>query len=79
MKGERVTARNIHEATQAPSLDERERTMLAKVVMAAGSLLLIIFKVIALFILIGLVVGVSVLSFIALVTSPALFATDFIT
>ena len=79
MKGERVTARNIHEATQAPSLDERERTMLAKVVMAAGSLLLIIFKVIALFILIGLVVGVSVLSLVALVTSPALFTTDFIT
>ena len=79
MKGERVTARNIHEATQAPSLDERERTMLAKVVMAAGSLLLIIFKVIALFILIGLVVGVSVLSFVALVTSPALLTTDFIT
>ena len=79
MKGERVTARNIHEATQAPSLDERERTMLAKVVMAAGNLLLIIFKVIALFILIGLVVGVSVLSFVALVTSPALLTTDFIT
>ena len=79
MKGERVTARNIHEATQSPSLDERERTMLAKVVMAAGNLLLIIFKVIALFILIGLVVGVSVLSLVALVTSPALFTTDFIT
>ena len=79
MKGERVTARNIHEATQAPSLDERERTMLAKVVMAAGNLLLIIFKVIALFILIGLVVGVSVLSLVALVTSPALLTTDFIT
>ena len=79
MKGERVTARNIHETTQAPRTEERERALLAKVVMAAGSLMLIIIKIIALFILIGLVVGMSVLSFVALVTSPALLATDFIT
>ncbi len=79
MKGERITARNIHEATHAPAPDERERTLLAKIMMAVGSLLLIALKIIALFILIGLVVGFSVLGFVGLVTTPALFSADFIT
>ncbi len=79
MKGERITTRNIHSATQSASLDERERTLLAKVVMAAGNVMLIIFKIIALFILIGLVTAVSILAFVAIVTTPALLSTDFFT
>ena len=79
MKGERITARSIHATTQSSAIDERERTLLAKIMMAAGSIMLIILKVFALFILIGLVVGCSVLGFIGLVTTPALLSTDFIT
>ena len=79
MKGERVTARNIHGATHTAAPDERERTLLANVVVAAGKLMLIIIKVIALFFLIGLVTGVSVLGFVAMVTTPALLSTDFFT
>lgn len=79
MKGERITARNIHETTYAPAIDERERTLLAKIMMAIGSLMLIALKIIALFILIVLVVGVSVLGMVALATTPALFSTDVIT
>ena len=41
--------------------------------------MLIIIKVIALFFLIGLVTGVSVLGFVAMVTTPALLSTDFFT
>ena len=78
MKGERITARNIH-ATHSAAPDERERTLLAKVIVAAGNLLLIILKVIALFFLIGLVTGVSVLGFVAIVTTPALLSTDLFT
>lgn len=79
MKGERITARSIHATTQNTAIDERERTLLAKVIVAAGNLLLIIFKVIALFFLIGLVTGVSVLGFVAIVTTPALLSTDLFT
>ena len=79
MKGERITARNIHGATSTAAPDERERTLLANVVVAAGKLMLIIIKVIALFFLIGLVTGVSVLGFVAMVTTPALLSTDFFT
>ncbi len=78
MKGERITARNIHSTTQAP-VDERERTLLANIMMTVGNLLLIGLKIIALFILIGLVVGISVLGFIGLATIPALLSTDFVT
>lgn len=78
MRGERITARNIHETTQS-AIDERERTLLAKIMMAIGSLLLIFLKVIALFIFIGLVVGISVLGFVGMVTIPATFTTDFTT
>ena len=41
MKGERITARNIHGATHIAAPDERERTLLAKVVTMAGRLMLI--------------------------------------
>lgn len=78
MKGERITARNIHSTTQT-SIDERERTLLANIMMTAGSLMLIVLKIIALFILIGLVVVISVLGFVGLVTIPALLSTDFVT
>ena len=79
MKGERVTARNIHGATHTAAPDERERTLLAKIVTMAGRLMLILFKVIALIFLIGLVTTVSILGFVAMVTTPALLSTDLIT
>ena len=78
MRGERITARNIHETTHI-AIDERERTLLAKIMMAVGRLTLIFLKVIALFFLIILVVGISVLGLVAIATTPELIATDFFT
>lgn len=75
--GERITAQGIKNNTHmAP--DERERTLVAKIVMLLGSIMLIVLKVIAGFILIGLVVGCSVLCIVALSALPVMafnFAT----
>ena len=58
MRGERITADSIRANTSAP--DQRERTIIAKLVAAFGSFLLICVKIVTLLILIVLVCGSSV-------------------
>ena len=48
MNGERVTAQNIRQATQAQAADATERTILANIVIIFGKILLIILKIILL-------------------------------
>ena len=78
MNGERVTAHNIRQATQAQAADATERTILANIVIIFGKILLIILKIIAAFILVGLVVGAGVLTLVAIGAFPML-AFDMIT
>ena len=72
MNGERVTAHNIRQATQAQAADATERTILANIVIIFGKILLIILKIIAAFILVGLVVGAGVLTLVAIGAFPML-------
>lgn len=68
-QGERVTAQGIKNNTQmAP--DERERTLVAKIVMTVGSITLIVLKIFAALMLVGLIVGGSVLGLVALSSIP---------
>lgn len=76
-QGERITAQGI-KANTPTAPDERERTLIANIVMTAGSILLIVLKVFAALLLIGLVVGGSVLAIVALSTIPVM-AFDFAT
>ena len=78
MKGEPVTAHNIRQATQTQPADAAERTILANIVIIFGKILLIILKIIAAFILVGLVVGAGVLTLVAIGAFPML-AFDMIT
>lgn len=77
MRGERITADSIRANTTAP--DQRERTIIAKLVAAFGSFLLICVKIVTLLILIVLVCGSSVLGLVAITGVPALLTTDFVT
>ena len=63
-------------ATTAP--DEPERTLLANVVSVFGKILLIILKIFVVLLLIGMVLGTTVLGFVMLCSIP-LFAFDFVT
>lgn len=76
-QGERITAQGIKANTQSAP-DERERTLIAKIVMTLGSIMLILLKIIVALILIGLVVGGSVLGIVALSSIP-MIAFDFAT
>lgn len=79
MKGERITARSIRENTPATTApDEPERTLLANVVSVFGKILLIILKIFVVLLLIGMVLGTTVLGFVMLCSIP-LFAFDFVT
>lgn len=79
MKGERITARSIRENTPAATPQpEPERTLIANVVSVLGNILLIILKIFVVMLLIGLVLGTSVLGFVLLCSVP-LFAFDFAT
>ena len=79
MKGERITARSIRENTPATTApDEPERTLLANVVSVLGKILLIILKIFVVLLLIGMVLGTTVLGFVMLCSIP-LFAFDFVT
>ncbi|MBQ4540564.1 MAG: PspC domain-containing protein [Alistipes sp.] len=77
MRGERITADSIRANTTAP--DQRERTIIAQLVAAFGSFLLICVKIVTLLILIVLVCGSSVLGLVAITGVPALLTTDFVT
>ena len=78
MRGERITANSIRENTvSAP--DQRERTIIARLVAAFGRFLLICVKILTLLILIGLVCGASVLALVAITTTPAIMAHSAIT
>lgn len=68
-QGERVTAQGIKNNTQVAP-DERERTLVAKIVMAVGSITLIVLKIFAALMLVGLIVGGSVLGLVALSSIP---------
>ncbi len=68
-KGERITAQGIKKNTQSAP-DERERTLVAKIVMTIGSIMLVVLKVFAALMLVGLVVGGSVLGLVALSSIP---------
>lgn len=76
-QGERVTAQGIKANTQAAP-DDRERTLMAKIFMVLGSIVLIMLKVFAALILVGMVVGVSVLGLVALSALP-MMTFDFVT
>lgn len=76
-QGERVTAQGIKANTQAAS-DERERTLIAQIVVTVGSIVLILLKVLVALILIGLVVGGGVLGVVAFGALPML-SFDFMT
>lgn len=79
MKGERITARSIRENTPpAAAIIEPERTLIANVVSVLGKILLIILKIFVVLLLIGLVLGTTVLGFVMLCSVP-LFAFDFAT
>ncbi len=80
MKGERITARSIREATQDTqyAAAEPERTLIAKIVCVLGNILLILLKIFAAFILVGLVLGASVLG-LMMVSCLPMFALDFFT
>lgn len=76
-QGERVTAQGIRANTQAAP-DERERTLMAKIFVTLGGITLALLKVIAAMILIGLVIGFSVLGLVALSALP-MMTFDFVT
>lgn len=80
MKGERITAKSIKEATQETqyAAAEPERTLIAKIVCVLGNILLILLKIFAAFILVGLVLGASVLGLVMVCSLP-MFALDFFT
>lgn len=80
MKGERITARSIKEATSEQQYVnvEPERTLIAKIVCVLGNILLILLKIVAAFILVGLVLGASMLA-LTLVCCLPMFAFDFFT
>lgn len=79
MKGERITARSIRENTPpAAAIIEPERTLIANVVSVLGKILLIMLKIFVVLLLIGLVLGTTVLGFVMLCSVP-LFAFDFTT
>ena len=79
MKGERITARSIRENTPpAAAIIEPERTLIANVVSVLGKILLIMLKIFVVLLLIGLVLGTTVLGFVMLCSVP-LFAFDFAT
>ena len=50
--------------------DERERTLVAKIVMTVGSIALIVLKIFAALMLVGLIVGGSVLGLVAFSSIP---------
>ena len=77
MKGERVTAQNISNTVQQ-GFAEPNRSLLAQILGLIGRILLIILKIIAVFILIGLVVGAGILCVTAMASLP-LFTLNFIT
>ena len=77
MRGEKITAQSIKENTIAAA-DIKERSIIAKIVGALGTILLIILKIIAFVILIGLVVGGSILGLVALNAMP-MFGFEFYT
>ena len=77
MKGERVTAQNISNTVQQ-GFAEPNRSLLAQILGLIGRILLIILKIIAVFILIELVVGVVVLCIVAIAAWP-IFTISFIT
>ncbi len=81
MRGERITANSIKQATQeqtATAPDQPQRTVVADIVCTLGSILLIILKIFATLILIGLVLATGVLGLVA-AASTALFAFDITT
>ena len=71
MRGEKITAQSIKENTVAQP-DMRERSIVAKIVGMIGTILLIVLKFFALLLLIGLVVGGSILGVVALNALPML-------
>ncbi len=80
MKGERITAQSIKEATSEQQYvnAEPERTLIAKIVCVLGNILLILLKIIAAFILVGLVLGASLLALVLVCIMP-MFAFEFFT
>jgi len=77
MRGEKITAQSIRENTSTTA-DARERSIIAKIVGAIGTILLIGLKFLALLMLIGLVVGCSLLGMVALSAVP-MFGFEFYT
>ncbi|MBO5463892.1 MAG: PspC domain-containing protein [Alistipes sp.] len=77
MRGEKITAQSIKENTSTTA-DARERSIIAKIVGAIGTILLIFLKFLALLILIGLVVCCSLLGMVALSAVP-MFGFEFYT
>ena len=77
MRGEKITAQSIRENTSTAA-DARERSIIAKIVGAIGTILLIFLKFLALLILIGLVVCCSLLGMVALSAVP-MFGFEFYT
>ena len=77
MRGEKITAQSIKENTSTAA-DARARSIIAKIVGAIGTILLIFLKFLALLILIGLVVCCSLLGMVALSAVP-MFGFEFYT
>ncbi|MBQ5726119.1 MAG: PspC domain-containing protein [Alistipes sp.] len=75
--GERITAQSI-KANTPVAPDERERTLVAKIVMLMGNIMLIALKVVAAFMLIVHIIGGCVLGLVALSAIP-MIAFDFTT
>lgn len=76
-QGERVTAQGIRANTQAAP-DERERTLMAKIFVVVGGIVLALLKALAALILVGLVVGFSVLGLVAFSALP-MMSFNFVT
>lgn len=70
MKGERVTARNISEKAYASAADEPARTIFANIVALIGRILLILLKIFAALIFIGLIGGATLLGVVAVAAIP---------
>jgi hypothetical protein len=75
--GERITAQSI-KANTSVAPDERERTLVAKIVMLMGNIMLIALKVVAAFMLISMIVSGFVVGLVALSAIP-MIAFDFTT
>jgi hypothetical protein len=75
--GERITAQSI-KANTPVAPDERERTLVAKIVMLMGNIMLIALKVVAAFMLISMIVSGFVVGLVALSAIP-MIAFDFTT